>query len=408
MTKLRILLVLLMIVILLGLSSFWSRSSNIDNLAYVVGMGIDVGENNNLLVSFQISLPNSLSGESGGQSDSSIVNSIECTSIEAGLNLLNSYVSKQVNLSHCKVIVFSEKLASSKGLSPYLFTLINDVQIRPDCNIIISRCDCAYFLENSKPVLEKLSSKYYEITPSSSDYTGYTENLTLNQFFYTLNTCIANPIAILGGVNTPSSQATPTSNQVGQDGSYKANETPIQSEPHIENIGLAVFKDDILVGELSGFETVCHLIISNKLNTCNISIPSPFVTGETIDLRVTQKQKTKSKVDLVNGTPYISCKVALEARIVSMTGNDEFIDTENIKRVEEYANSYMKYEILQYLGKTAREFGTDIDTFGKGLVASFLYKRDWDEFNWAYNYKNSFFNVEVDTTVISGNLLMEN
>lgn len=407
MSKLRFLLVLLMIVVLLGLSSFWSRSSNIDNLAYVVGMGIDVGENNNLLVSFQISLPNSISGESGGQSDSSIINSIECTSIESGLNLLNSYVSKQVNLSHCKVIVFSEEIAS-KGLSPYLFTLIDDVQIRPDCNIIISRCDSAYFLENSKPVLEKLSSKYYEITPSSSEYTGYTENLTLNQFFYTLNTCIANPIAILGGVNTPNSQATPNSNNVGQDGSYKANETPIQSEPHIENIGLAVFKDDILVGELSGFETVCHLIISNKLNTCNISIPSPFVTGQNIDLRVTQKHKTKSKVDLVNGTPYICCDIALEARIVSMTGNDEFINTENIQRIEEYANSYMKYQILQYLGKTAREFGTDIDKFGKNLVATFLYKKDLDEFNWDYNYKNSFFHVEVNTNVVSGNLLMEN
>jgi len=405
--KLRVLLVLIIMIGLLVLSSSWTKSASIDTLAYVVGLGIDVGENNNLLVSFQISLPNSVSGESSSQSDSSVINSIECTSIESGLNILNTYISKQVNLSHCKVIVFSEKLAA-QGLSSYLYTLINNVQVRPDCNIIISRCDSAYFLENSKPVLEKLSAKYYEIAPTSSEYTGYTENLTLNDFFYAMNTSISNPIAILGGVNTPSSQTTPSANNVEQDGSYKANETPIKSDPNIENIGLAIFKDAVLVGELTGFETVCHLIISNNLNTCTISIPSPFITGDTIDLRVTQKKKTKRDVKIVNGSPYITCDIELEARVISMTGSNEYMNEQNIARIEEYANSYMHYQIIQYLEKTARKFGTDIDDFGEKVVKNFLFEKDWNKFDWLDNYQNSFFNVNLNTTVVSGDLLMEN
>ena len=68
------------------------NSQNIDHLAYVVAIGFDVGENNKLKLSFQISIPsNSSSGGSSSQSDSSIVTSIECSSFDSGINILNSY-----------------------------------------------------------------------------------------------------------------------------------------------------------------------------------------------------------------------------------------------------------------------------------------------------------------------------
>lgn len=171
---------------------------NIDNLAFTVALGLDVGENNKIKVSFQLSVPGSESAGSGSaQSDSSIVNTIECSSIDAGINILNTYLSKEVNLSHCKVIVFSEEFAYL-GISEALYSLMNNIQIRPDCNIIISRCTAEYFLNNSKPILEKLSAKYYEIAPSSSEYTGYTDNVTLSEFFSEYTDSLSECHGILG------------------------------------------------------------------------------------------------------------------------------------------------------------------------------------------------------------------
>lgn len=173
-------------------------SFNIDNLAYAVAIGLDVGENNKIKISFQLSVPGSESSNSGSsQSDSSIVNTIECSSIDAGINILNTYLSKEVNLSHCKVIVFSEEFAYL-GVSEALYSLMNNIQIRPDCNIIISRCTAEYFLNNSKPVLEKLSAKYYEIAPTSSEYTGYTDNVTLSEFFSNYTDSLSECYGILG------------------------------------------------------------------------------------------------------------------------------------------------------------------------------------------------------------------
>lgn len=381
---------------------------NIDKLAYVVALGLDVGENNNLKVSFQLSVPGSSSSKGGSSpSDDAVVNTIECASIDAGITIINSYLSKEVNLSHCKVIVISEELAYS-GVSKLMYTLINNVQIRPDTNVIVSRCSVDYFLDNSKPILEKLAAKYYETAPTSSEYTGYTENVTLSSFFSNLTNTYTNPVAILGGVNTSKTHNTDASQSGAEkDSSYKANQTTIDTKPNIETMGLAVFSGDTLIGELNAIETLCHMIVTNKLERCRISIPSPFIEGDFIDLSLRTQKKTKNTVTLVNGSPYIVVKPTFEARVLSMSENAEYLSDENIKKIESYATSYLNAKLMDYLYRTAKELHSDIDQFGKHVMKNFLLWDDWKEYNWLQNYRNSFFKVEVDVDVLSGVLLMQ-
>lgn len=121
-------------------------TNNIDKLSYVLALGIDVGKNNNIELSVQLAKPGGSSEKSGSSSQSSnnIVNSIECSSIESGINLFNSYISKKLNMGHCKVIVFSEEVAS-KGLSTYLYTLLNSVEVSSQANIVVSKCSAKSF-----------------------------------------------------------------------------------------------------------------------------------------------------------------------------------------------------------------------------------------------------------------------
>ena len=44
-----------------------------------------------------------------------IINSVDAASLDSAINLMNTYVSKEISLSHCKAIVISESLAS-KGI----------------------------------------------------------------------------------------------------------------------------------------------------------------------------------------------------------------------------------------------------------------------------------------------------
>src|SRR5574344_1682115 len=236
----------------------------IDKLAYVIALAIDKGPNNNLKLTIQLANPSSdssgssSSSSSSAQSSSSAIDSVECSSISSGLNLFNNYISRNINMSHCKVIVISEELAS-KDISNEIYDLSNNLEVSSHANIIISKSSAEDFLEMSHPVLEKFSARYYQMAPASSQYTGYTEVVPLIDFFSAyLDTC-RQPTAILGNINTDSTHSKSLDGTfLNGDSYYVAGQTPITSKNHIENMGIAVFKGGQLVGELNGFETICH------------------------------------------------------------------------------------------------------------------------------------------------------
>ena len=106
----KIFIFALIVMFIIGFSNSYF-SLNIDNLAYVLALGIDKGDDNNLKVSFQFSTPVSSSESGSSEPVKTMVNTTSASSISTAINLMNSYLGKQINLSHCKVIIFSEELA---------------------------------------------------------------------------------------------------------------------------------------------------------------------------------------------------------------------------------------------------------------------------------------------------------
>ena len=107
---------LILLVIFAGAFSNSYTSHNISNLAYVLAIGIDVGEKAKMKISAQFT-KSDVSSPSNGSSDESssiVLVSGEADSIYSGLNLINSYIGKEINLSHCNVVVFSEELAKQR------------------------------------------------------------------------------------------------------------------------------------------------------------------------------------------------------------------------------------------------------------------------------------------------------
>ena len=120
--KIRKLLCLFLIITVLVFSlSGCFNAQNIDHLAYVVAIGFDIGENNKLKLSFQISVPsNSTEGGGSSQSNSSVVTSIECASFDSGVNILNSYLSKDPISLIAKSLYFLKILQTVEFQKLYL------------------------------------------------------------------------------------------------------------------------------------------------------------------------------------------------------------------------------------------------------------------------------------------------
>ena len=108
--------VIIILIILLTLAFFNSYDSlKIDNLAFVIAIGIDKGSlDNNLKICFQIAKPSSMSEASSSKGSTSTINTVETSSIGSAIAIINSYIEKQINFSHCKLIVFSEEYAQNR------------------------------------------------------------------------------------------------------------------------------------------------------------------------------------------------------------------------------------------------------------------------------------------------------
>lgn len=397
----------ILVVIILLMMAFSSSYSalNLDNLAYVLAIGIDTSTTNKLKVSFQFSKASSPSESGTTEKTPTFVNTVEASSISNAINLMNGYMGKELNMSHCKVIIFSENFAK-QGISKEIYTLINDTQVRPSANIIIAKCDSNYYIEETQPQLENLIAKYYEILTDSVKHTGYVPNATIGDFFNSLVCDTCEPYAILGGISNESSQ-NPTTIDSQKDYTIKANESSISGETASENIGVAVFKDDKLVGELNALETISFLSIRNQIDNFLISIPDPDNSNLYIDIYVTPTKSTSIKIDTSNGSPYVKIKAKFTGRIYSMETNSNYLDANRLNDISKYCDSYLESVFSNYLYKTSKEFKSDINGFGKFALSNFLTTKDYNNYRWLDTYRDSFFDVKIDTSVKSAMLLNE-
>jgi len=407
--KIKIISIILILLITLTTLTGCYDARGIEELAYATAIGLDVSDNKILSFTIQFSIPSSNSESGSSQSSKTDTISVDCTSINSGLSLINSYISKEINLSHCNVIVISEELAE-QGISEYIDTLANHIEIRPDCNIIISRCDAKEFINNATPSIEALTARYYEVALNSSEYTGYTIPVRLSDFIGDIKSSFIQGHAILGGVNNGkvdggsgvSNDESSKGLYSGLDSHYAAGETPIEASNSVETFGTAVFYDDQLVGEVDGMETICHLIVTDNLESCILPIPDPFNINSNVDLRIDKKRAPTIDVQLVNGAPYISVEVYLEGIGLSLDESTNYNSSEDIKVLNTYAEEYLRLQLLDYLYKTAKEYNSDISGFGKYVLSDYLTWDEWLDSNWLENYKNSFFDVKVNVDINSG------
>ena len=441
MLKLYAVVVLTLVFIYAFSASYTSDS--VDNISYVIALAVDVNEGEqNLQVTFEFMDTSAFSSEQSGDSKGAIIDTVTSTSINSAINLLNAYIGKEVNLSHCKVVVFSDKLAE-KGISSEVSELMNNIQVRPSTNIIICKGNALEYIQNSTSQLEKILTKYYDIFPNSSEYTGYTSNIMIGEFYNYLTTKECGNLAILGGLNptiSPSnSSGNPSNGSSGgsSSGSSKSSEggssekssensskensestekpdnnnnlsqvvsgsAPILGERGTENIGLAVLKDGIYRGDLTAIDTLCHTLIKGEVNSFLLTINNTEIYKNYIDVSLYENTPPKITVNISENEPVISIKIKLVGRISNLKDGINYSDEStnlNLNEISDAVNKSLEGYIYDYLKKTSSEFKCDIDYFYNYAKRNFKTISDWRNYDWGAKYEKSKFNVSVESQV---------
>ena len=99
-----------------------------------------------------------------------------------------------------------------------------------------------------------------------------------------------------------------------------------------ENIGIAVFDEDKLCGDLTAVEAICHLLITNKVDSFIISIDNPMVEDKKMDLQIYPVKDTKVTVDTKGDSPRISININVDADIITLEDNIDYGSKENLEK----------------------------------------------------------------------------
>ena len=442
--------VILIIIIYLmwGFSDSYS-SSNIDNIAHITAIAIDKNDNHsaNLKVSFQFV---DVSGSGGGSESSSSSNvimiGVTSNTIDNAISKLNAYIGKQVNLSHCRNLIFSRDFAR-EGIATEIFTLINNVQMRPFTNIVVSTSDASDYLKNSNPNVEELISKYYDTFELTSNFTGYSDDATLGKFYDNILRSEAGNTAILGETfakvssksesGSSSSSASSGNSQSSSGGASQSGEqgsnsqsdsnsqssssgtsqstnddsTPILDESAqrgTQNVGIAVFNNDTFIGELSSKESMYHLLVTNNVDSFEISVPIENYDKNILNFRISPYKSSKISVDTSSETPKIHLEFFCEAHVLSIESKKDYGDIDFINTTRPIIENYIKENISSYLDRTSKEFQVDIANFYAVARSNFLTIPEWNNYKWNEKYKNANFSIDVNVNLNSQLLYIEN
>lgn len=373
--KNKISLFFVLIFMLFSLTGCYDATS-IESSYYIVAVGIDKGQDLPYNLSIQIAKNSNNSSESGSsQSSDYTIYQVECDTFDSGINILNNYLNKIINLSHCSAIIFSEELAR-EGLGNIINSLASNDEIRPNAYILISNKTAYDVLDKVSNSGENFSSRFYEYIISSSNYTGYSEKTTFEEFVSKVNSPIEDTVAIYTMVN----------------------------EQTVQNSGLAIFKDDKMIGTTNSLDSIAHLILTNELKEALITIPNPFENSSYMDLEIKNNKRSKINTQIINNTPFIICNVYLHANIKTSGKNFDYTKNDNIEIASKYAEKFMENITLNYLYKLSREYNSDVLEFQRNLSKHCLTNEELQKYNFKEVFKDAYFKVNMNLQIESTNL----
>ncbi len=380
----------------------------IEDLAYVIAIGIDEAEGDNFNLTFQTAVPQAIT-EGGGEGTD--ITSYKTDNFLSGLKKSGQYLSRNINLSHTKVIVVSESIAK-KGITAFVNGLQQGMQIRQDINIIVAAEGAKKYLESIQPKISSNPSKYYELLFQSYESDFLIPQARLEKYLYRAKNKDAQPLAIYTAVdNTIVKTKKPEDNgeegkqgttgkeeekKSGGGGSKKGGEG---EHKKMSLSGLAVFKSDKMVGRLTPKEASIFALMTGT-NNINLEIADPLDSRYKVLSNLKKEKTSRTKVTFKNGKPIITIDLNMDISVQSVQSDYDYDNPKNADILNKAYREMLEKEIQKLLSKATYEYKSDI--FGYGILArrNFLSIDEWEKAKWTDAFSESKYNLRLNTEVI--------
>ena len=407
---------LLIIPIALLLSACVGEEPN--DIAYVTALGIDKAENN-FEYTIQFANPTKISGgasEEGGTGGNIVENIVvEAPSVYAGISNADAIVSKDLSLSHAKIIVVSEEVAR-EGLYKIADVISRNNEIRPDVFIAVAE-NAGDYLEGVKPVIELNPVKYYQLTYQNKNGGAVPQNPAADFYMDCVSgdrDCVL-PLAGIAGAEEDSSgtdagsgksegNEKPSKNtknenaEVKENGfqkgkkNYFAGEAGAEIKNKSETLGLAVFKGDKYVGKLGSIDAQLYNILVNNMKGSKITFAATEDTQMPISVSLEEKRKPHFKIDKEQKRVKIFLK--LESELLSAPTAQRGANEE--KDYDRIMAQMVSEAAVDFLNRVYKEMNVDIIGIKGKTKRQFLTNEDYRAFKDHFEPKEWTFDVKTD------------
>jgi spore germination protein KC len=354
---------------LIFLTGCWNRVE-INDIAIVTAIGLDLVEDDQLRLTLQVAVPSKLvtggKGESGGKS--TIVISETGASVSEAYRNIQGKLSRRIFFSQSRVLLIGEDLAK-KGVFHIVDFHTRYAEPRINSFIMFTKGKASKII-NSMPKFESVSAEETrELAKMSVGFKIYVRDF-LNML-------------LTDGIEPFASQFTLKPLEVNT--KNKSGETQAVN-------GIAVFKGDKLVGWMDEGETRGLLWLRNEIKTGVITVNIPkekgggnismeIVRGETNIVPILKQGELKLDVDVVT-----------ELSVIENDSKLNLFETKVIEEIQTYAEEKISKRIEMIVEKAQKEYESDIFGFGQSVYKK--YPKEWNT-HYKENWENEFVQTKV-------------
>jgi spore germination protein KC len=353
---------------LILLTGCWNRVE-INDIAIVTAIGLDLVEDDQLRLTLQVAVPSKLvTGGTGGSSGkSTIVISETGASVSEAYRNIQGKLSRRIFFSQSRVLLIGEDLAK-KGVFHIIDFHTRYAEPRINSFIMFTKGKASKII-NSMPKFESVSAEEMrELAKMSVGLKIYVRDF-LNML-------------LTDGIEPFASQFTLKPLEVS---TKKSGETQAVN-------GIAVFKGDKLVGWMDEVETRGLLWLRNEIKTGIITIKVPeekgggnismeIVRGETNIVPILKQGKLKLDVDVVT-----------ELSVIENDSKLNLFEKKVIEEIQTYSEEKISKRIEMIVEKAQKEYASDIFGFGQSVYKK--YPKQWNT-HYKKNWENEFAQTKV-------------
>ena len=397
----RLFLVLLSLVLLISLTCLpgcWDRRE-INELAVVSSLSIDK-EDDIWKITAEIFHPTTGGGEDGSSGGGGggperqvwIVQGHDYTLLGA-LRDMALKVPRRVYVAHTSAILIGEDFGR-QGIEELIDLWERDAEARIITNILICRGKAEDILLGSQGSLEKSVGLELSGLRRFSPVNGRSTILTVHEFTTLLEAKGADPFT--GVVELRAVPTVPTAGDKGSSSGGSEEEKNKETAQALRLKGLALFRDDKLVGFAAPTEARAILGLQGKIADTILHVRATVDESRkdnTVALEVFRLKK-RIKAQEKAGQPVLTIKVTAEMGLAEQAFHGDLQQADDYLFLEKQATTVMRNETEQAI-QLAKSLG--VDPFGFGEVIRRQNKKLWQKLEKKWPEALRDIEISIDT-----------